>query len=165
MSDETEYAEQDQDEFYADPKAVKSLREANKQMKADLEAARAQAEQATQATRELAFIKAGIDIESPTGKLFAKAYDGEATPDAIKEAAEEYGLAAPKPQPSAALAQQQQMSQAVAGAGEAPANESVNARIAAAQTQEEVMAILASAGVPTSYEQVGAPVPWNELPG
>ena len=44
------------------------------------------------AKRELAFLKAGIDTDSPVGKLFTKAYDGELTAEAIKAAASEIGL-------------------------------------------------------------------------
>ena len=42
--------------------------------------------------RELAVLKSGIDADSKFGKLFLKSYDGEATPEAIKAAAEEYGI-------------------------------------------------------------------------
>lgn len=43
--------------------------------------------------RENAMLKAGIDTNSPVGKMFAKAYDGELDVDAIKAAATEVGLA------------------------------------------------------------------------
>ncbi len=48
--------------------------------------------------RELAFLKAGLsaeDLESPVGKLFARTYDGELTPEALKSAAAELGLMEP----------------------------------------------------------------------
>lgn len=63
--------EQDQQE------SLRDLREAaarGKEAKADAEAAR----------RELAFAKAGIDTDSPKGKMFVKAYDGELDSAAIK---------------------------------------------------------------------------------
>ena len=43
-------------------------------------------------SRKLAVIESGIDAETPMGKLFLKAYDGEASADAIKAAAAEYGI-------------------------------------------------------------------------
>ena len=45
-----------------------------------------------QAKRELAVLQSGIDVESPAGKLFLKAYDGDNTVEAIKAAAEEYAI-------------------------------------------------------------------------
>lgn len=42
--------------------------------------------------RELAFQKAGVDVETGPGKFFASKYDGELDADAIRAAAEEYGF-------------------------------------------------------------------------
>lgn len=42
--------------------------------------------------RRAAFKEAGLDIESGPGRFFAEKYDGELTPDAIREAAEPYDL-------------------------------------------------------------------------
>jgi hypothetical protein len=67
-----------------------------KAKEADTAKAEAQA-----AKRELALLKAGIDLESPTGKLFAKAYDGEASVEAIKLSATEYGLIGTESAPAA----------------------------------------------------------------
>lgn len=41
--------------------------------------------------RDAALLTAGVDLESPVGKLFAKAYDGDLTPDAIRAEAETVG--------------------------------------------------------------------------
>jgi hypothetical protein len=60
----------------------KQLREAEKQRSKELADAR----------REIAVMKSGIDSESKLGQLFLKSYDGEVSPDAIKAAAEEYGI-------------------------------------------------------------------------
>lgn len=58
--------------------------------------ARREAEQlrleAETAKKENAFLKAGIDLDSPLGKMFAKGYDGELTVDALKSAASAVGL-------------------------------------------------------------------------
>lgn len=45
-----------------------------------------------QLKRELAFFKAGIDIDDPRMKYFAKGYDGELTADAVRQAAMEAGF-------------------------------------------------------------------------
>jgi hypothetical protein len=66
-----------------------------KQLEAENQKYRAEAAEAVAAKRELAFIKVGIDVDSPTGKLFAKAYDGETSPEAVAAAAAEYGLIKP----------------------------------------------------------------------
>jgi hypothetical protein len=74
----------------------------------DLRQLRAKAKRADEVEREnvklrrdLAFRDAGIDktvLESPHGRLFAKAYDGDPTTDAVLAQAREYGLiAAPEP--------------------------------------------------------------------
>lgn len=52
---------------------------------------------AAAAERQLAIATAGIDLTSPVGKLFAKSYDGEATPEAIKAAWTELGVTTPAP--------------------------------------------------------------------
>lgn len=79
---------------------LKELREAAKrgrEAKAEAEAAK----------RELAFVRAGVDLDTPQGAMFAKAYDGELDHTAIKERfAEVFGApesATPPPaQPAAA---------------------------------------------------------------
>lgn len=82
--DETEESETNQP---LDPNIRRQLREAEKARK-ELEAARAELE--TQ-KREIQFTKAGIP-ESGLGSLFRKAYDGESSVEAIRKAAEEYGI-------------------------------------------------------------------------
>jgi len=149
------------DEGYNDPNAVRNLREANKRMKADLEAATTAAAEATGAKRELTLIRAGIDLDSPQGKLFAKAYDGDLSVEAVKEQAAEYGLMKPEvPAASPELLAQQAVGAVSQGASQASPD--ITAEIANAQSVDEVMAIVARAGVPTSYETPAAPpVPWT----
>ena len=89
---------QDDDDFDADPPGQQenhNLRELRKKAKerdqfatkvTEIEAER------DAAKRELAMVRAGIDLDSPTGRLFVKAYDGEASTEAIRSAAAEYGL-------------------------------------------------------------------------
>jgi hypothetical protein len=60
----------------------------------ELKTAKAEAEEGRQAKRELAAMKAGIDLSTPVGTLFAKAYDGEWEPDALKSAWAKLGVSA-----------------------------------------------------------------------
>lgn len=64
--------------------------------------------EAEAARRELALLKAGVDTDSPVGKLFAKSYDGELTVDAVKASWAELApapAAEPATEPDAALAE------------------------------------------------------------
>ena len=70
-----------------DPNIRKQLREAEKARK-ELDGLKAELE--TQ-KREVQFSKAGIP-DSGFGSLFRKAYDGETSQEAIRAAAEEYGI-------------------------------------------------------------------------
>jgi hypothetical protein len=72
----------------ADESTPKPLRDAYNAMRQDLEAARA--EVAT-GKREAAFAKAGLS-DLPHRELFERSYDGDLTPEAIREAASPYGL-------------------------------------------------------------------------
>lgn len=54
------------------------------------EGRRARAE-AEKLQRENAFLRAGVDLDSPIGTMFGKAYDGELTREAIQEAAKQVG--------------------------------------------------------------------------
>ena len=123
-------------------------------------AARREAEEATReannAKRELALMKAGIDLESPTGKLFVEAYDGEITVDAIKAAAGEYGLI-PTSQTEDVqndLAALDRVSQASSGSTGSVAPSALDA-IKNAATPEDVMKVLAENGIGISNEQPG----------
>jgi hypothetical protein len=44
------------------------------------------------ARRENALLKSGIDLEHPTGQLFAQSYDGELTVDALRAEAARYSV-------------------------------------------------------------------------
>jgi hypothetical protein len=74
-----------------DPNIRRQLREAEKIAK---EAAEAKA-QLVALQREVAFTKAGIP-ETGAGALLRKAYDGEVTPEAIRQAAAEYQIVTPQ---------------------------------------------------------------------
>jgi hypothetical protein len=68
------------------------VRDRMKQLEAENAELRAQADAASSAARELAFVKAGIDPELPISKYFVKAYDGDLSADAMREAGIEAGL-------------------------------------------------------------------------
>jgi len=70
-----------------DPNIRAELRKSRERAK-EAESARAELDSLK---RELAFTKAGIP-ETGTGALLRKAYDGDFDPEAIRKAAEEYGI-------------------------------------------------------------------------
>jgi hypothetical protein len=53
---------------------------------------RASSRKGQKATRELAFVKAGVNPADKKAAYFIKGYDGDLTPDAIKAAAEDAGF-------------------------------------------------------------------------
>jgi hypothetical protein len=87
MSEFDETLEEQQEPQVLDPNIRKQLREAEKARK-EAEALR---NELAQQKREIEFAKAGIP-DNGLGSLFRKAYDGEATAEAIKQAATEYGI-------------------------------------------------------------------------
>ena len=96
--------------------------------------------------RELAFAKAGIDPASPQAKYFVKGYDGDLTPDAIRQAAEEAQLITPQPvQADPDKAAWQQTNRIAAGAETASEGPSWVKRIRDASSAEEISNIFAEA--------------------
>jgi hypothetical protein len=124
------------------------LRSVNKKLEKELAALRKEREELLAAKRENAFIKAGIDPNDAKFKYFVKGYDGELTPDAIREAGIEAQLIAP-PSPVSASADEQaawnRTAKVAAGANAAQAPVDWNARINAAESPAEVEAIMAEA--------------------
>lgn len=104
--------------------------------------------------RELAFARAKLDLDDPKLKYFIKGYEGELTPEAIREQAISDGfLPAPEPKHSSDEMQgQQRIAAASSGAGETP-KEDLNALIAQANSPEEVMKLVTQAGLPTSHNR------------
>lgn len=129
-----------------DPNIRKQLREAEKARK-ELEAVRAELERER---REVQFSRAGIP-ETGVGALFRKAYDGSADAEAIRKAAEEYGIinapvSAPAPDqlPNGeleALRRAQGATIGTSGAMPDPGQEYLSA-LSEAKSPEEVMAII-----------------------
>ena len=50
--------------------------------------------------RKIALLEAGVDTSTPVGAMFAKGYDGDLTPDAVKAAWQQVAPAAPAPEPT-----------------------------------------------------------------
>lgn len=132
----------------------------------DLEEQAAQAKQATAdaaaAQRELAFLKAGIDLNSPGGKLLAKAYDGANTVEAIKAAAVEYGVITPEAPvvPAEELAAHDRVANASAGAATASEGDELMAELEKAGdffsgSPQQVLDVLRRAGISAEHSRPG----------
>lgn len=121
------------------------LRDRNKQLEAENELYRQKAADGEAAMRELAFMKVGIDTTTPTGKLFAKAYDGDTTVEAIHQAAAEYGLV--KPPSNVNVDEQEQKAWASASASHssgapAPGSGDLREAIKNARNPQELQALM-----------------------
>ncbi len=118
---------------------LRNLEAKNKELEAKLL-------QATEAQRKLAFVEAGVDFSAPISRYFVKAYDGEMTADAIRQAATEANLISATQVNSETQAEQTAWNrlQKAARAGD-PSDGPVdwNTKIANAKSQDEVMQILA----------------------
>jgi hypothetical protein len=146
MADFEEYDDdQEVERQPLDPNIRKQLREAEKARK-ELDGLRAELE--TQ-KREVQFSKAGIP-DSGIGSLFRKAYDGETSQEAIRAAAQEYGIlkdpneVIETPSNDAELAALRRAQGATVGtSGVQPdAGQLYLERLAEAATPEEVMRIV-----------------------
>jgi len=136
-----------------DPNIRRQLREADKARK-ELEAARAELEKQK---LELQFTKAGIP-ETGAGALLRKAYDGDSSVEAIRKAAEEYGILSTSQEapPAAsdveldALRRAQGATIGTSGVGPDLGQEFLS-RIQEATSPEEAMKIVAE----SQYEKLG----------
>lgn len=113
----------------------KELREANKQLAATAEA-----------SKKLAFLEAGVPLDSPMAKYFIKGYDGDLTPEAIREAALEAQLIAPAQKVDDTDKQAwRETNRIAAGSEVSPAPPGWIQRINAANSESELMSIFAEA--------------------
>lgn len=153
---ESEFTE-DQDTDHLDPNIRAELRKSRERAK-EAEAAKAEVETLK---RDLAFTKAGIP-ETGVGALLRKAYDGDTDPDAIRKAAEEYGIntggtteSAPDP-----VLEELERHRNIAGAtgtntsGPSPAQELL-AAIQAGATEAEVMEAISQMGAENGVYPTG----------
>jgi hypothetical protein len=123
------------------------LRARMKQLEKENAEAKRQLAEAEAARRELAFVKAGIDLTSPASKYFVKGYDGELSPEAIRDAAVEAQLISPPVAPSQTEEAQAWNRTAKIAAGSQTAQPPVDwaKRLELASSPKEVEQILAEA--------------------
>ena len=98
--------------------------------------------------REMAFIKAGIPTDNPMSKYFVKGYDGDITPEAIRQAAEEANLIAKAAENAQAKSEADAWNRITRAQRAGETSEPVvdwNAKINSAKNEQEVMQILAQA--------------------
>lgn len=156
-TDEEDFLTEETEESQESGKDRKWIRDLEKRAK-QADQIKAEAESAK---RELSFLKAGINLDTPQGKLFAKAYDGEFTVDAVRAAAEEYGvIESSKPEiPKEELDSLDRISRA----GSVPSTVGMDdpfARINQAESPSEIIEILKSQGIVIDNEQPGQ---WKSL--
>lgn len=135
------------DQFEQDDDSGRNpVRDRMKQLETELAEVRAKAAEGEGAQRKLAFIEAGINVNSPTGKLFAKAYDGDISADAVLAAATEYGLVGEPPKVNVDSGEQKawmQAAQSHSSGAPAPSSSDVSAAIRKARNPQELQAIMA----------------------
>lgn len=74
------------------PPPKNPLREQLKRLERENKELKTKVEKGSAAERQIAFLKAGVDPDSPKAKYFVKGYDGDLTADAIKAEAVAAGL-------------------------------------------------------------------------
>lgn len=116
-----------------------------KQLEKEARELRKQVAEFSATQRELAFVKAGIDPASPQAKYFVKGYDGDITPEAIREAAVEAQLITPLASEDADKQAWKQSNKIAAGSESAPPPPSWNKRISEASSEQEIYDIFAEA--------------------
>jgi DNA-binding NarL/FixJ family response regulator len=82
----------EEDSVQEDQAGKNPVRARMRELESEVKVLRQQADEAKGAQRELAFVKAGVDLSSNMSKYFVKGYDGELTPEAIRAAATEANL-------------------------------------------------------------------------
>lgn len=122
------------------------VRQRMKQLEKDLRETQKQLAEATEARKKLAFVEAGVPLDSPMSKYFIKGYDGDLTPEAIREAAQEAQLIAPVPQVADTDKQAwRETNRIAAGSEVSPAPPGWIDRIQSANSEQEIMSIFAEA--------------------
>jgi len=132
-----------EDEFYDDDQQESNpVRARMKQLEKETRDLRKQLAEAEVARREFNFIKAGIDPSEPKFRYFVKGYDGELSPDAIRQAAEEAQLITPqKPVDDTDKQKWQETNKIATGSETAPPPASWVDRIRNANNESELLAI------------------------
>lgn len=122
------------------------VRQRMKQLEKELREAQKQLAATADASKKLAFIEAGVPLESPMAKYFIKGYDGDLNPEAIREAAVEAQLIAPPQQVDDTDKQAwRETNKIAAGSEVSPAPPGWIDRINGANSESELMSIFAEA--------------------
>jgi hypothetical protein len=122
------------------------VRQRMKQLEKELREAKKQLADTADVQKKLAFVEAGIPLDSPMAKYFIKGYDGELSAEAIRQAAEEAQLIAPTPQVADTDKQAwRETNRIAAGSEVSPAPPGWIQRINAANSEQELMGIFAEA--------------------
>ena len=120
---------------------LRNLEARNKELEAKLL-------EATDAQRKLAFVEAGVDFSAPISRYFVKAYDGEMTADAIRQAATEANLISvtqKKPEIQAEQNAWDRVQKASRASEQSDGPVDWAAKITNAHNEQEVLQILAQA--------------------
>jgi hypothetical protein len=145
MSNFDDYSEEDFTEQESS-NGGNPVRQRMKQLEKDLREAQKQLAASAEVQKKLAFVEAGIPLDSPMSKYFIKGYDGELTPEAIREAAQEAQLIAPIQQVADTDKQAwRETNKIAAGSEVSPAPPGWIQRIEAANSEQEIMSIFAEA--------------------
>lgn len=145
MSEDT-YDEYSDDDFTETEPRRNPVREQLKRLEKENAELRKQTATFAETQKKLAFIEAGVPLEAPMAKYFIKGYDGDLSPEAIREAAMEAQLIAPQQAVIEADKKAwRETNRIAAGAEVAPEPAGWAQRIDAATSESEVMAILAEA--------------------
>lgn len=146
MSDFADTYEDDESIYDEPVQETNPVRSRMKQLEKENREAKKLVAELQAAAKELSFAKAGIDVADPKFKYFIKGYDGESTPEAIRQAAEEAQLIAPQNNPQDVdKAGWQQTNRIAAGADTASEGPSWAKRVRDASSEEELVAIFAEA--------------------
>jgi hypothetical protein len=140
MSTNPEDLEEDHED--EQPRMVQMERKHIRALERKANAADQARSEAQAALRELAFLKAGIPDTGP-GKLFSKAYDGELTAEAIRQAALDYEIIIEEASvPEDELATHTRMTNTASGASPSSGKVDINDMLKAAKSPEEVREII-----------------------
>lgn len=143
MSNVNEFEDDVTDEAPKDP-----VRARMRQLEKERDSLKQQVVEADVIKREMAFMKAGVPMDNPVSKYFVKGYDGEVTPEAIRQAAEEANLIAKASDSAQAKSEADAWNRVSRATRAGETSDPVvdwNTKINQARSQEEVMQILAQA--------------------
>jgi len=136
-----EFDDETSDQQHRDP-----VRAHLKKMEQENKLLRQQAAEFETLKKKMAFAEAGIDVNAPAAKYFIKGYDGEISPDAIRQAAEEAQILKPTQKEVADDSEKRAWDrlQRAGNAGES-ANQDMDlvSKINQARNQDEVLHLLA----------------------